>query len=300
MAFLNDKYDLQEQGTHSELMKKGGLYCLMISCQENGSNKIVSPAVEKTMRQTTNKLHQEHVQYNENQNLFPKQSDNINSTQQDGFFILMQLNRSQLHFILLAAFGSVLVGLSTPLYAVLYGELMGIFNRANDEQYIRDQRNLFSLLFLALAFSTGLGSFLETFFFSLTGERLAHKMKILSFESILSMDLEWFDRPENSVGSLCSQLQGDPTSIRDASGARIGALVQTITSISVSILIALILSWKLGLAGLLLVPIVLFSGLFSTKMTLESNVSNDHSAETSNRIAAEAISNKNKIYCLTH
>ena len=187
MAFLNDKYDLQEQGTHSELMKKGGLYCLMNSCQEKGSNKIVSPAVEKTMRQTTNRLHQEHVPYNENQNLFPKQSDNINSTQQDGFFILMQLNRSQLHFILLAAFGSVLVGLSTPLYAVLYGELMGIFNRANDEQYIRDQRNLFSLLFLALAFSTGLGSFLETFFFSLTGERLAHKMKILSFESILSI-----------------------------------------------------------------------------------------------------------------
>ena len=78
--------------------------------------------------------------------------------------------------------------------------LLGIINeekdgkeinqQQEDEKIIENQRNFYSLMFLTIAFGTGLGTFLQNFAFSLTGERLTCRLKAHSYRSILEKDVE--------------------------------------------------------------------------------------------------------------
>lgn len=42
---------------------------------------------------------------------------------------------------------------------------------------------------------------------------------------MLSQDLEWFDMPENSVGSLTTRLAAETSAVQKATGFRIGIIL---------------------------------------------------------------------------
>ncbi len=58
-----------------------------------------------------------------------------------------QWNRYQWHWIFVAALGSTCVGLSTPLYALLLGELFAVFEQ-KDNQFTQNDTNKLALMFL--------------------------------------------------------------------------------------------------------------------------------------------------------
>jgi len=271
-------------------MDKKGLYYQLFTSQVHDSNLPGDGSEVSSIKQreSISKALRKDTSNDESQNLIVEPEKDVNYS--NSLLTLLLLNSSQWHLLFCATIGSLLVGLSSPINAFLYGELMGTFGESSEYE-IRRNSDIVALQFLALAIMTGLGSFLETFLFTLTGERLAYKLRSLSFETILSMRIEWFDRPENSVGSLCSQLQCDATAIRDASGSRIGLLVQAIIAISVSIIIALCLSWKLALAGIAFVPIVLWAGFENAKMANDSSLDTRPATQRSTQMTSEAVAN---------
>ena len=141
---------------------------------------------------------------------------------------IFQFNKPEWCYIALGVFGSLLMGLSTPMYAIVYGYTMGILDEL-DADVVRRQKNFYALMFVLIGIGTGIGAFLQHYMFTVAGEKLTSRLRALTFKSIIQQEIAFFDRRENSVGSLCSRLSSDASNIQGATGARIGMLVQVIT-----------------------------------------------------------------------
>ena len=63
-------------------------------------------------------------------------------------------------------------------------------NQQQEDETIENQRTFYSMMFFTIAFGIGLGTFLQNFAFSLTGERLTCRLKAHSYRSILEKDVE--------------------------------------------------------------------------------------------------------------
>ncbi len=108
---------------------------------------------------------------------------------------------------------------------------------------------------------------------------------------MLRQKVEWFDRPENSVGALCVRLSSDASAIQGATGARIGLLIQVSVSIFFALAVSMFYSLKLTLVTVVFVPCVLISASLEVKMNAGQIEKKTKALEKSTRIAAEAISN---------
>ena len=177
--------------------------------------------------------------------------------------------------------------ISFRIYAVVFGEVMGLLALTNDDS-VQTKRNFFTYMFLVIAVGAGLGAFLQTFAFSVAGERLTFRLRTLSFQAILRKNIGWFDLQENSVGSLCARLSNDASAVQGATGARIGFLLQVSISIIFAVSLSLFYDWKLALASAVFVPIVLLAAILETKIGMGQN--DNKALETSSKIASEALS----------
>lgn len=104
-------------------------------------------------------------------------------------------------------------------------------------------------------------------------------------DSILRQDLQFFDRPENTVGSLTSRLASHPQAILELMGFNISLVVICAINIIASSILAIIVSWKLGLVGVLVgIPPIAFAGYgrirLEERMNAVSNAQFSASAST--------------------
>ncbi|KAI9550964.1 ABC protein [Daphnia sinensis] len=174
---------------------------------------------------------------------------------------------------------------------MVYGELMGLLDPSLKQEEAQHLNDILALIFLGIAFGTGIGAFMQTFMLTIAGEKLVFRVRKLVFQSILKQKIGWFDQLENSVGSLCARLSRDASAIQGATGARIGLLVQVSVSILVALTLSLVYSWKLALVSGVFVPVVLLSGVLEVKMNTGQIAAKAKALEQSTRLATEAISN---------
>ncbi len=50
--------------------------------------------------------------------------------------------------------------------------------------------------------------------FGIAGERLTMRLRKMAFAAILRQEIAWFDKSENSTGSLCARLSSDATNVQ--------------------------------------------------------------------------------------
>ncbi|KAM0280352.1 hypothetical protein ACHAQH_004065, partial [Verticillium albo-atrum] len=168
-----------------------------------------------------------------------------------------------------------------PGQTLLLGQMMDLFG-AED---MTDQADFIALMFFVM----GIGCFACYYALGWSTNVIAQLRKeILS--SYLLQDLQFFDRPENTVGALNSRLDSHPQFILELMGISISfVLVSAISVVACSIL-SLIVAWNLALVVVLvgLLPLVLTGWV---RVRLETNMGAKISTafSTSASIASESI-----------
>lgn len=290
---------IEEEGNHDTLMNKRGLYYHLVESQEQSftpedyDDQNVNPP--KKLGLVPGSLAQ---QLKAEAKVPEKNGDSVQhllplKPKDDDVSIwkIFKLNKPEWGYITLGVIGSTLLGLSTPVYAMVYGELMGLLDPSLKQEEAQHLNDILALIFLGIAFGTGIGAFMQTFMLTIAGEKLTFRVRKLIFQSILKQKIGWFDQLENSVGSLCVRLSGDASAIQGATGARIGLLVQVTVSILFALTLSLVYNWKLALVSGVFVPVVLLSGVLEVKMNMGQIAAKAKALEQSTRLATEAISN---------
>lgn len=102
--------------------------------------------------------------------------------------------------------------------------------------------------------------------FARSTEALSRRAKRWALESILSQDMEFFDRKDRSTGALLEVVTGSTEQLSSLSGPVIGSVLTFLSTILAGIIISLVIGWKLALVCTATIPIVVACGWIRLRM----------------------------------
>jgi ATP-binding cassette subfamily B (MDR/TAP) protein 1 len=133
----------------------------------------------------------------------------------------------------------------------------------------------------------------------MSGELLTTRLRHLSFKAMLSQEIGWFDREENSVGQLTTSLNSAASEVQNLSGFTLGSIIELITGIIGVAVVALLYGWKLGLVVLATLPLVILAGKYRLDIIMKSNSLSKPYYDSAAESVCEAVSNMRTIASLS-
>ena len=125
---------------------------------------------------------------------------------------IYKMNAKEWPYIILGGLSSLVMGASMPVYAILFGEMLGLLSETVETA--RSESLFYSAMFLVVGVVVGAAFFFQIAMFTIAGEHLTLRMRKMAFEAMLKQEMAWFDSPANSTGALCSRLSADASAIQ--------------------------------------------------------------------------------------
>ncbi|BFG04641.1 ATP-dependent translocase ABCB1 [Drosophila madeirensis] len=204
---------------------------------------------------------------------------------------VMKMSRPEWAQITVGCISSVIMGCAMPIFAVLFGSILQVLSVKNNDEYVRENSNQYSLYFLIAGIVVGIATFLQIYFFGIAGERLTERLRGLMFEKMLNQEVAWFDEKTNGTGSLCARLSGDAAAVQGATGQRIGTIIQSISTLALGIGLSMYYEWSLGLVALAFTPFILISFYMQRTIMAQENMGTAKTMENCTKLAVEVVSN---------
>ncbi|KAJ3619098.1 hypothetical protein MTP99_005885 [Tenebrio molitor] len=279
-----------EEGDHAQLMAERGAYHSLVVSQGINETEEVFTENKEVLNGVNNVAKVSETAMIETTSEEKLDKDVQETTGGSSIISILKVNSPEWFYISVGCITSVITGSALPLYGLVYGDIIGVLADDNDS-YVREQSNLFSLYFVIIGIITGVATFFQMYFFAIAGEKLTKRIRGNMFRAILSQEMAWFDRKDNGVGALCAKLSGEAASVQGAAGIRIGTVLNSISTFIVANTIAFYFEWKLALVLMSFSPIILLSIFFEQKFIQGDTKVNQKCLENSAKIAVEAIGN---------
>nr|QZZ63294.1 ABC transporter [Leptinotarsa decemlineata] len=275
-----------EQGTHEELMALEKEYHGLVMAQVRGSEAAQQSGDGKKI-----------IEVDEDDKIDPAihgktiADEEIQENETDLSLIgILKMNSPEWLQLLIGSTGSAVLGTTMPLFSVLFGSILGTL-ASSDDDYVRSETNKYCLFFVCIGFMAAVCNFLLTYMFGIAGERMTERIRSQMFRAMLVQEIGFFDDKANGVGSLCSRLSADASSIQGATGQRLGSILQSITTFVVAISLSLYYDYRLGLVTAAFVPFMLLAMYVERQNTAGLRSNRDQALQKSTMIAVEAVGN---------
>jgi ATP-binding cassette subfamily B (MDR/TAP) protein 1 len=123
---------------------------------------------------------------------------------------LLVLNAPEWRHAIMGSLSAVVSGGIQPAYTM--GGMISLYF-STDHNEIRDKTRAYSLTFISFALLSFLINIGQHYNFGAMGEYLTKRIKEQMLTKILTFEIGWFDRDENSSGAICSQLAKDANDV---------------------------------------------------------------------------------------
>lgn len=108
---------------------------------------------------------------------------------------------------------------------------------------------------------------------------------------VLRNEIAWFEKPENSIGSLTSRIINDTSLVKTIIADRMAVIVQCISSILIATIVSMAVNWRMGLVAWAVMPCHFIGGLVQAKSA--KGFSGDSAAAHSELVALASESAAN-------
>nr|CAD7429696.1 unnamed protein product [Timema monikensis] len=173
-----------EQGTHEQLMALKGQYHDLVMAQVNSANQD-EPMVGRPrhLSMTSDKSVEEDDIRSITKSFVPEETE---QEEKSSMMEVLRLNKQEWPYIMIGCICSIIMGCAFPIFAVLFGEILGIYT------------------------------------FTLAGEKLTMRLRKLLFQAMVHQEIAWFDEGNNNTGALCAKLSGDTSSVQGLAVEAVG------------------------------------------------------------------------------
>ena len=171
-----------------------------------------------------------------------------------------------------------------PLFAICLADMMNVLSLFElytslgytrnhpDWEEAKSDAMVLGLYFIGFAGVAFLSNFFQLGWFNMLAQRISSKLRKDVYKHILTRDMEFFDLPANSPGQLSSVLAKDCLTVNVIVSTSYGAMVSGAASFVCGIVIAMVSSWRLGLVGLAVSPLIVLSGIVESESLQENAV----------------------------
>ncbi|KAL3285372.1 hypothetical protein HHI36_019479 [Cryptolaemus montrouzieri] len=279
-----------EQGTHDELIALHKEYFNLVTNQvvdkenaedgygDDGKKRISARELKSTASMNS---------ADEDKFIDEEEFDELGS---GSFLQIIKMNSPEWFQISMGCIGSIITGCSSPFFALLFGDIVGVLS-GTDGEAMREQTNKYCYYFVGVGLIVGTATFSNIYSFSYAGEALTLRLRSRLFAAMLKQEIGWYDRKENGVGALCAKLSAEAALVQGATGQRLGTIFSSLATFTAATGMSLFFSWKLGLLITAFMPFMLLAIFLQGRLQRTENLSNLKSMEKSTQIAIEAISN---------
>ncbi|GFQ02953.1 ABC transporter b family member 19 [Phtheirospermum japonicum] len=272
-----------ETGTHEELISKAGAYASLIRFQEMIGNR------EFTTNPSTRRTRSSRLSHSLSTKSLSLRSGSLRnlsysySTGADGriemvsnaetdrknpapagyFCRLLKLNAPEWPYSIMGAVGSVLSGFIGPTFAIVMSNMIEVFYYRNPAAMERKTKE-----YVFIYIGAGLYAV-----------------------AILRNEVGWFDEEENNSGLLAARLSTDAADVKSAIAERISVILQNMTSLLTSFIVAFIVEWRVSLLILATFPLLVLAN-FAQQLSLKGFAGDTAKAHAkTSMIAGEGVSN---------
>ena len=297
---------LLEQGTHADLMARGGAYADLIKLQTIGTTSESTGVVATSEPiSTSDSLNEKAEAISEDQAVSEKIPTPSNAAESEsgeedeppspkkslwdlakGYAPAL---KPHLLVIFVALLGSVVVGGAFSGEAVIFGNTVGSLNPCKTPAFIRSHGNFFGLMFFVLAIIEFFANLVSWSGFGWTSERLVYTVRVLSFRSLFEQDLEWHQSEGRTPSMLLSYITRDGKALAGLSGSVLGTLFSITVNLFAAIILTHIVAWKIALVCLSLVPLLLGCGLMELNVLGKFEEKHETAYTKSVAIGVEAV-----------
>ncbi|KAK2803052.1 hypothetical protein FQN50_007133 [Emmonsiellopsis sp. PD_5] len=141
----------------------------------------------------------------------------------------------------------------TPVFAILFAQLLGSFFLPGDRSRMALQS---SLAIVVVAVANGIASFFMDFLLECSGEAWINCLRTEAMTRILSQPKGWFEKEENRGPTLTMCLDRNAEEMRNLVGRFSGFLFVAAVIMIMAVIWGVVVCWKLTLVGLASAPVV--------------------------------------------
>ncbi|KAK6922316.1 ABC transporter-like, ATP-binding domain [Dillenia turbinata] len=191
----------------------------------------------------------------------------------------------------LAAAGS---GAIQPVNSYCLGSVIAIFFLDSNSK-IKSETKFFCFIFIILAVLFFITSLLQHYNFAIMGERLTKRVRQKVLEKVLTFEIGWFDRNENTSAAICARLATEASMVRSLVGDRMSLLVQVFASASLAFVLGLVVTWRLSLVMIAMQPFLIASYYSKSVLMKSLSLEARKAQNEGSQLASEAIVNHRTI-----
>ncbi|CAL4968869.1 unnamed protein product [Urochloa decumbens] len=208
---------------------------------------------------------------------------------------LLMLNAPEWKHALVGSISAVVFGGVQPTYAYVIGSMFSVYF-LTDHAEIKNKTRDYTLIFVALAVLSLFLNIGQHYNFGAMGEYLTKRIREQILKKILTFEIGWFDRDENSTGVLCSMLAKDANIVRALVGDRMALVIQAVSAVLIAWTMGLLIAWRLALVMIAVQPLIICC--FYARNVLLRSISNKsmQAQSKSSKLSVEAVSN---LYTIT-
>ncbi|CAI5469745.1 unnamed protein product [Closterium sp. Yama58-4] len=204
------------------------------------------------------------------------------------FLRLAMLNKPEWPYALSGTVAAAVQGVILPFFALILSRIITVFYNP-DKAKMRSDADFWSLMFVILAVVAWVSRTLQTFLFSVAGQRLIWRIRRMCFHSVLRQEMAWFDREDNSSGAIGSRLSSDATHVHSIVGDRLSLAVQNAATLVAGLILAFSSSWILSFIVLAQLPLIAAGSIFQMRSLQGFADDAKQAYETATRIASDAV-----------
>ncbi|XP_057969439.1 ABC transporter B family member 19 [Malania oleifera] len=298
-----------ETGTHEELISKAGAYASLIRFQEMVRNKDFKNPSTRRSRSTrlshslstkslslrSGSLRNLSYQYSTGADGRIEMVSNAETDRKnpapDGYFCrLLKLNAPEWPYSIMGAIGSVLSGFIGPTFAIVMSNMIEVFYYRNPASMERKTKE-YVFIYIGAGLYAVVAYLIQHYFFSIMGENLTTRVRRMMLAAILRNEVGWFDEDEHNSSLIAARLATDAADVKSAIADRISVILQNMTSLLTSFIVAFIVEWRVSLLILATFPLLVLAN-FAQQLSLKGFAGDTAKAHAkTSMIAGEGVSN---------
>lgn len=308
-----------EEGSHIELVGKGGSYAEMVRLQNLGKlNPTVKTSQDPireardTPSETSNDAKDAFLDVHSadvTDESLPEYTATVKESEKDkkkrmkkeksrnkpsGWFTLrftMSLIRPNLLYILLGLAMAIVIGGSYTAEAVIFGHTVSALSPCDGAESIRHSGHLFGLLFFVMAIVEFGANVIGGCAFGWAADKILYRMRVLSLRSLLGQTIQWHGMDDQTPGTLITYITGDASALGSITGTTIGLLLATAVNLIAGLVVSFVIAWKITIVLLPTIPVLLVAGMMKLRTQASFAERHQKAFAQATAITIEAVDN---------